>query len=111
MTTQTGTALSPEDLRAFLARLDETDLGRQLLFQSLLPANATNTQQAQFQSLYGSTFTQFLTQLGQQIRQGSEPDLTFDEFLTQEFDPNRALLRLPGSASPLSGGRTIYNYA
>jgi hypothetical protein len=83
--------------------------GRQALFYSLLPRNASPTQALQFQSLFQPVFTQFLGELGSRMRAGS-PEIKFHEFLAQSFDPQRALLRLPGARTGAGRGPTVFNF-
>lgn len=100
----------PDLLAQVLDTLEGTDLGREVLFQSLLPGNASPTQALQFQSLFQPVFTQFLGELGSRVRNGGEPNLTFDQFLSENFDPQRALLRLPGTRSTGLGSPVTYNF-
>ena len=88
--------------------LEESELGRQALFSSFLPTQANPSQAQQFQGLFQPTFNQFLGQLGAQVRQGQAPELTFTQFLEEQFDPQRALLRLPNAQGVNAGGPTIF---
>lgn len=90
--------------------LEETDLGRQSLFQSFLPTQANPSQARQFQGLFQPTFNQFLGQLGAQVRQGTAPDLTFTQFLEEQFNPQRALLRQPNAQGVNAGGPTLFRF-
>jgi hypothetical protein len=89
--------------------LEATPEGQRILFYSLLPRNASPTQELQFQSLFNPVFTQFLGELGSRMRAGS-PEIKFHEFLAQSFDPQRALLRLPGAPTSAVGGRAVFNF-
>ena len=106
----TGPSIDPELLAQVLDTLEGTDMGRQVLFQSLLPRNASPIQALQFQDLFRPVFTQFLGELGARVRSGGEPNLTFDQFLAESFDPQRALLRMPGARSAAFTGPTVFNF-
>ena len=106
----TGPSMDPDLLAQVLDTLEGTDMGRQVLFQSLLPRAASPLQSLQFQDLFRPVFTQFLGELGARVRNGAEPDLTFDQFLAENFDPQRALLRLPGLRSSAFSGPTVFNF-
>ncbi len=102
--------IDSEVQEAFLRLLEGTDIGERTLFQSISPFDASPGQQLQFQSLFTPTFNRFLGVLGSQIRSGDEPTLTFNQFLTEQFDPRRALLQLPGRRSDVAAGGTIFNF-
>ncbi len=103
MTTQSFPLVSPE-------ALEESDLGLQQLFQSFLPTSANPFQRNYFSGLFQPTFQQYLGQLGSQVRQGQDPTLTFTNFLTNQFNPGRALLRMSGAESGRTAGPTLFNY-
>lgn len=90
--------------------LEGTDLGRQTLFNSFLPTNANPLQKQLFGDLFNPTFNQFLGQLGAQVRQGQEPTLTFNQFLQDNFNPQRSLLRLPQFGQGQGFGPTLFNF-
>lgn len=93
------------------ADLLETDpIGQRTLFQSFLPTNSNPFQQTQFQSLFEPTFNSFLGALGAQIREGEAPSLSFNDFLSEQFNPQRALLRQPNAQGVNAGGPTIFNF-
>ncbi len=88
--------------------LEETGLGRSVLFESLRPQRLNAVQRRQFSSLFQPTFNQFLGQLGQQVRQGQAPTLQFNDFLQNQFNPQRQLLQFsPGGRSQ---GQTLFNF-
>ncbi len=89
--------------------LEESDLGIQALFQSFIPQGANQIQQQQLGSLFQPTFNQFLGQIGNQVRQGGAPTLTFSQFLEDNFNPQRALLRT-NRRSSAGGGPTLFNF-
>jgi hypothetical protein len=95
---------------AFLRLLEGTDIGERTLFQSMLPANLPPGQDRQFQALFSPTFNSFLGELGSQIRSGQQPTLTFNQYLTEQFDPQRALLQLPGQRRGVAGTGTLFNF-
>lgn len=90
--------------------LEETEFGRRGLFQSFLPSGANPFQAGQFGQLFQPTFQSFLGALGSQVRQGQAPDLTFRQHLEEQFDPQRALLRLPNAQGISAGGPTIFRF-
>lgn len=93
-----------------LDELEGSELGQRTLFQSILPQNANPFQRQMFGEMFNPTFNQFLGQLGAQVRQGQAPTLTFNKFLSEQFDPQRALLRLPQFGQGQGAGRTIFNF-
>lgn len=101
--------IDPEIQEAFLRLLEGTDIGERTLFQSLSPFSGTPGQGLQFQGLFTPTFNRFLSALGNQIRSGDEPALTFNQFLTEQFDPRRALLQLPGNRTDVAAGGTVFS--
>ena len=102
--------LDPGVQEAFLRLLEGTDLGERTLFQSISPFGSSPGQDLQFQGLFAPTFNRFLGALGSQIRTGQEPTLTFNQFLTEQFDPRRALLQLPGRRADVAAGGTVFNF-
>jgi hypothetical protein len=102
--------LDPEIQDAFLRLLEGTDLGERTLFQSISPFDSSPDLDRQFQGLFTPTFNQFLGALGDQIRSGEEPSLTFNQFLTEQFDPRRALLQLPGRRGDVAAGGTFFRF-
>ena len=79
--------------------LDEEELGRRANFQSRIPQSFGFNQQEALGSLFQPTFSRYLGALGRQIQGGQTPNLRFTDYLTQNFDPKRELLRFPSSAS------------
>lgn len=101
--------IDPGVQEAFLRLLEGTDLGERTLFQSISPFSSTPGLDLQFQGLFTPTFNRFLGALGGQIRSGQEPSLTFNQFLTEQFDPQRSLLQLPGRRTDVAAGGTVFN--
>ncbi len=101
--------IDPEIRDAFLSLLESTDIGERTLFQSISPFASSPGLDLQFQGLFAPTFNRFLGALGGQIREGLEPTLTFNQFLTEQFDPRRALLQLPGRRSDVAVGGTVFD--
>ena len=95
---------------AFLSLLEGTDIGERTLFQSVLPTGLSPLQQLQFQGLFTPAFNQFLGDLGAQIRSGEQPTLTFNQFLEQSFDPQRALLQLPTGRRDVAATGTLFDF-
>lgn len=88
--------------------LEETGLGRSVLFESLRPQNLNPFQQRQFSNLFEPTFNNFLGQLGEQVRGGQSPSLLFNDFLKNQFDPQRQLLQFgTGQRAP---GQTAFRF-
>lgn len=102
--------IDPGVQEAFLRLLEGTDLGERTLFQSISPFDSSPGQGLQFQGLFTPTFNRFLGELGAQIRSGQEPSLTFNQFLTEEFDPRRALLQLPDRRTDVAAGGTVFRF-
>ncbi len=103
------TLIDPDIQDAFLSLLEGTDIGERTLFQSISPFSGSPGLDLQFQGLFAPTFNRFLGALGSQIRSGQEPTLTFNQFLTEQFDPRRALLQLPGSRTDVAAGGTVFS--
>lgn len=85
-------------------------IGDRLIFNSSLPDNLSPFQENQFQSLFEPTFNSFLGALGSQIRGGDAPTLSFQKFLSEQFNPQRALLRQPNAQGVNSGGPTFFRF-
>lgn len=101
--------VDPGIQEAFLRLLEGTDIGERTLFQSISPFSGSPGQDLQFQGLFTPTFNRFLGALGSQIRSGEEPTLTFNQFLTEQFDPQRALLQLSGNRTDVAAGGTVFS--
>jgi len=84
-------------------------IGDRLIFNSAQPENLSPFQANSFQSLFEPTFNSFLGALGSQIRRGDAPTLSFQNFLQNDFNPNRALLRQNSGGSG-SGGPTLFRF-
>lgn len=100
-------ALSAQD-NPLLPLLEEDEQGRQAIFQGMLPGGLNPFQQRALSSLYQPTFTNFLGAMGRQILAGETPTLTFSDYLTQNFNPQRELLRMPSDRSRLVGSGVRY---
>lgn len=76
--------------------LEETDLGRRSLYQSFIPQQfgRTGQQQDVFAGMFPRVFNNYLGQLGQSVRSGGAPSLSFTDFLNQQ-DFGRQILRAP----------------
>ena len=55
------------------------------------------------QTLFQPTFNRYLGQLGQMAVSGQAPNLNFSDFLKNDFNLNRELLRQPQTSSRLFG--------
>ena len=114
LATQSGdfdiSLIDPGIQEAFLRLLEGTNIGERTLFQSVSPFGGAPGLELQFQGLFTPTFNRFLGALGDQIRSGQEPTLTFNSFLTEQFDPGRALLQLPGNRTDVAAGGTLFNF-
>lgn len=95
-----------------LSDVFETDpLGLQAIFNSFAPKNTSFAQQAQFQNLYQPAFGKYLGNLGEKVRQGQAPTQTFTNFLSTEFNPQRAQLQQPDFSFGGTGlGPTMFNF-
>lgn len=80
--------------------LEQDELGRRAAFQSRIPQNFGLNQQEALGSLFQPTFSRFLGALGRQIQGGQTPNLRFTDFLNENFNPQRELLRFPGQVGP-----------
>ena len=79
--------------------LDEEELGRRANYQSRIPQSFGYNQQEALGSLFQPTFSRYLGALGRQIGQGQAPTLSFTNYLNENFNPQRELLRFPSSVS------------
>jgi len=83
-----------------------------ILFESAIPQNIIGGQRRSLSNLFAPTFNRFLGQIGPELREGGISPLTFRDFLSNQFDPQRQLLRLPSispsSASPVTP--TVFNF-
>ena len=93
----------PQD-NPWLPLLDDSDFGSRLSFFSRVPQRLSGSSQRAAQSLYQPTLNQFQGQLGQQLRSGQTPSLTFEDFLNsygfdrmlkRETTPNNSGLTSP----------------
>ena len=74
---------------------DET--GQKTAFFGQLPQNLSGSQQRFAQNLFQPTFNRYLGKLGQQIMGGGNPTRSFTDFLTEDFNVQKELLRSPES--------------
>ena len=93
----------------FAGLFEEDEMGRRTLFGGRF-AGRSPFEQNFLSSRFEPTFNRYLGQLGQQIGKGEAPNLTFSDFLSRDFNPQRELLRQPGRDSGLFGGRTIFDF-
>lgn len=93
-----------------LSDLFESDeQGRRAIFGARF-GNLNPYQQRQSQSLYEPTFNRYLAEMGKYILQGQAPTQSFTNYINQNFNPQRELLRLPQSdTTRLLGQGTRYN--
>lgn len=95
----------------FLDALELDPLGQRTLFEGFSPQGILPGQQQAFSNLFQPTFSRFLGQLGQQAIGGQTPNLRFSDFLSQQFDPRRELLRQTPVQTGQSTNRLIGNTA
>mgnify|MGYP003151429336 FL=1 len=69
-----------DTLNPFQKILEETDLGRQIAFQTALPTGSPFGQQQFFQNLYKPVFSEYLGEVGRAGGQGQQVP-SFQEFL------------------------------
>ena len=79
--------------------LEQDELGRRSAFQARIPDTFGFGEQETLGSLFQPTFSRYLGALGRQIQGGQTPNLRFTDYLTQNFDQKRELLRFTSSAS------------
>ena len=82
----------------FLNLFEQEDLGRRMMFEAAIPSGLKGPTRQAASRLFEPTFNQFLGILGQQIGDQSrqDPMITFRQYLSEKFDPQRELLRFPG---------------
>ena len=93
-----------------LTKLFETDeQGRRAIFGARF-GNLNPFQQRYSQSLYEPTFNKYLGEMGKSLLMGQAPQQSFTDYLSQNFDPQRELLKGPQSdTTRLLGQGTRYN--
>ena len=84
-------------------------LGRQALFQSILPGSLQGRQREQANQLFTPTFNQFLGGLGQSLRSGRTPQ-SFQDFVTNDFNLTRGLAQLPDQQTPGLTSRATFGF-
>ena len=90
--------------------LESDPAGQRALFESFIPPGFGQQQQRQLGTLFQPTFNRFLGQIGSQVREGGGvPDLTFTQFLEQNFDPQRQLLQQRQQRGPAQSA-TRFNF-
>jgi hypothetical protein len=91
--------------------LEGDETGRRSLFESFRPGFAnTSSQQQTFSGMFPNIFNQFLGQLGQQVRAGQPPALSYTDFLNQQDFGRQFRRNAAGSSSPLtSTARWLFN--
>ena len=102
--------MTTQDDNPFLRLMEGSDEGRRSLFGGLFSGYNPSQQNFAQQSIFQPTFNRYLGQLGQQVRGGGAPTLTFKDFLQQSFNPQRELLKMQDDRSRLFGGRTIFDF-
>ena len=81
--------------------LEGSEQGARINYQGRIPQSFGSQQQDYVGSLFQPTFSRYLGALGRQIGQGQAPTLSFTDYLNENFNPQRELLRAPaGSAGP-----------
>ncbi len=89
---------------------NNSETANRMFFNSFLPTGATPTQARGFQNLFSPTFNTFLGQMGSQIRAGQTPQQSFTDFLQDQFDPVRELLRISAPSQAGAPGSTIFRF-
>jgi len=89
----------------FESLFEEDELGRRLIFQSLLPQNLSASDQRTAGNLFIPTFNQFLGQVGRDIRGGQTPT-TFANFVSNDFNLTRGLAQQGNTTTPGLTSRT-----
>ena len=79
--------------------LEGSETGARVNYQSRIPQSFGSQQQDYVGSLFQPTFSRYLGALGRQIGQGQAPTLSFTDYLNENFNPQRELLRAPAGAT------------
>lgn len=82
--------------------LNTDELGQRTAFYGSIPQGFNNFQQRQAQNLFEPVFNRYLGQLGQQIFGKQTPNRSFKDYLTQDFNFERELMRLPQQQNTLT---------
>lgn len=81
--------------------LEGSQTGAQVNFQGRIPQSFGFGQQDFLSGLFQPTFNRYMGALGRQIQGGQAPTLSFTQYLNENFNPQRELLRAPsGSLQP-----------
>ena len=75
--------------------LESAEQGPQINFYSRLPENQTYNQRRFGQDLFGDMWTQYLGQLGKQVRGGGAPTLKYNDYLDQNLNFDRSFRAAP----------------
>ena len=101
----------------FLRFLEEDELGRRANFFGQPGVGGGGQQRQQFfGNLFPNVQNRFLGALGRQIQGGGSPTLSFTDFLQNNFDPRRELLKAPsfqtgqGTSGLVSPGRFLTSF-
>lgn len=93
-----------------LGLLDNSETANRMFFNSFLPTGASPSQARGFQNLFSPTFNTFLGQMGAQLRAGQVPTQNFRDYLQEQFDPQRELLRISSPSQAGAPGSTIFRF-
>jgi len=77
--------------------LEGSETGARVNFQGRIPQSFGFGQQDFLSGLFQPTFNRYMGSLGRQISGGQAPTLSFTQFLNENFNPQRELLRAPSS--------------
>lgn len=95
----------------------ETEQGRRAAFFGATPGFSQGGNRQQFfTNLFPQFENRFLGALGQQIQGGGAPTLTFQNFLSENFDPRREILKASpfqtglGTTGLVSPGRQLFSF-
>ena len=84
----------------FLDFLEDTELGRRAAFFGSIPNFGAPSSRSQFfGNLYPQIENRFLGALGRQVQGGQAPDLRFQDFISNNFNPRAELLKAPAYQS------------
>lgn len=95
----------------FFGAFEEDELGRRANFYSQFAGGRfAPRQQNALQGLFEPVFNRYLGIIGNQLKTTGKQSLSYSDYLTQDFNPQRELLRMPDDRSQLFGGRTVFDF-
>jgi hypothetical protein len=80
--------------------LEGSETGARVNFQSRIGRGFGSGEQDFLGSLFQPTFSRYLGALGRQINAGQAPTLSFTDYLNENFNPQREIVRAPSVIGP-----------